>query len=388
MPIEFACPECSQQIRTPDVTAGKKGKCPSCAAIVRIPGASAPSPATKQTAAAEDTGPIEFFCSLCGQLVRTPRAAAGKKGKCPHCHGVLQIPLKSRSGNSAATPAPAPTKPAAARSQPKPAPPPDDDLGLAPLDDLPPLTESKPAAKAKPKQPVPALDDEDDGRELRLASNVALPPLGALSPIDSNASSGGLTPMGGDLFGGTDPLAQANSGLGGDLFGGTPLAGDPFAPVPSSGGYGSSTSLAPATYSSAPPTAARPGEPDKIFIILPAIFQILAVLPFFFWFAILFVTTLSLTIFGVATASQAPPDQVSQVMARLIGILVGCGIGLGCQIWIIIGSIHMIMIRNYDNCTAAAWLSCVPCFGLFGWPFGIWSLVVLQTPKFQRMFRS
>src|SRR5687767_10905133 len=97
MTIEFPCPHCQQLVRTPDAAAGKKGKCPSCAAVVRIPEATAPPVAepTKPVATAsasppaktsvDDTGPIEFFCSSCGQVVRTPRAAAGKKGKCPHC---------------------------------------------------------------------------------------------------------------------------------------------------------------------------------------------------------------------------------------------------------------------------------------------------------------
>ena len=380
MPIEFSCPQCTQLIRTPDITAGKKGKCPGCAAIVRIPAANeplaakTPVPAPKPQPVVEEneTGPIEFFCSLCGQLVRTPRAAAGKKGKCPHCQGVLQIPLKSRGAKGSAPPAPA--KPAA-RAQPKPALPEIDGLGLAPLDDLPPLQESKPAKPtSKTKQPVPA--DEDDDRELRLASNVALPPLG------------GLAPVGGDLFGGTDPLAQANSGLSGDLFGGTPMANDPFAPLGSSSNYGSaSTSLAPATYSPAPSGPAQSSD-DRIFVILPAVFQILAVVPFLAWLGFVFASTVFAFLLILLGASEAPPDQYSKALVTLIGLLAGTGIGLGCQIWIIIGSVQMMMLRNYDNCTTAAWLSCVPCFGLFGWPFGIWSLVVLQTPKYQRLFRS
>src|SRR5262245_30094432 len=37
MPIEFPCPTCHQQVRTPDAAAGKKGKCPNCGTIVIIP---------------------------------------------------------------------------------------------------------------------------------------------------------------------------------------------------------------------------------------------------------------------------------------------------------------------------------------------------------------
>jgi hypothetical protein len=41
MAIEFHCPHCNRQIRTPDEHAGKRGKCPQCQAVVEIPAASA-----------------------------------------------------------------------------------------------------------------------------------------------------------------------------------------------------------------------------------------------------------------------------------------------------------------------------------------------------------
>jgi len=39
MPIEFNCQGCGTFIRTPDNSAGKKGKCPKCQTIVQIPAA-------------------------------------------------------------------------------------------------------------------------------------------------------------------------------------------------------------------------------------------------------------------------------------------------------------------------------------------------------------
>jgi hypothetical protein len=57
--------------------------------------------------------PIEFPCTACGQLVRTPDSAAGKKGKCPHCGTIAQIPLVSpRAAVPGLTPLPATPKPA------------------------------------------------------------------------------------------------------------------------------------------------------------------------------------------------------------------------------------------------------------------------------------
>jgi DNA-directed RNA polymerase subunit RPC12/RpoP len=37
MPIEFRCSECSRLLRTPDDTAGKRAKCPQCGAILAVP---------------------------------------------------------------------------------------------------------------------------------------------------------------------------------------------------------------------------------------------------------------------------------------------------------------------------------------------------------------
>src|SRR5262245_22724040 len=42
--------------------------------------------------------PIEFRCQNCNKLLRTPNETAGKKGKCPYCKGVMEIPLKSTAG--------------------------------------------------------------------------------------------------------------------------------------------------------------------------------------------------------------------------------------------------------------------------------------------------
>jgi len=47
--------------------------------------------------------PIEFHCQSCSRLMRTPDSAAGKKGKCPHCGAMMDIP--SSPGQQAIAPA-------------------------------------------------------------------------------------------------------------------------------------------------------------------------------------------------------------------------------------------------------------------------------------------
>ncbi len=49
--------------------------------------------------------PIEFNCQNCGRLMRTPDAAAGKKGKCPSCSATMDIPSASaQQANTSAAP--------------------------------------------------------------------------------------------------------------------------------------------------------------------------------------------------------------------------------------------------------------------------------------------
>lgn len=98
--IEFTCSECGLPVRTPRASAGKRGKCPSCRAIVRIPkrpaGARGRRPANGAAPAGDASQPIEFPCPHCKNLVRTPPGAAGRKGRCPTCARVIAIPAANR----------------------------------------------------------------------------------------------------------------------------------------------------------------------------------------------------------------------------------------------------------------------------------------------------
>ncbi len=48
--------------------------------------------------------PIEFKCQHCGKQLRTPDNSAGKQGRCPHCQNLMQIPTAStKQAEQAAT---------------------------------------------------------------------------------------------------------------------------------------------------------------------------------------------------------------------------------------------------------------------------------------------
>ncbi|MFP6601988.1 MAG: hypothetical protein VB862_05635 [Pirellulaceae bacterium] len=148
MTIEFACPECTHPVKTPDSQQGKRGRCPSCQAIFTIPeNTVSDSAATERTIRFEchqcnkklkvpvsradkkitcpqcgavvtneeikssgslsgiltTDGKIEFPCGECGHVVQTPASQAGKKGRCPECQQIMQIPVPSINPSSQRT---------------------------------------------------------------------------------------------------------------------------------------------------------------------------------------------------------------------------------------------------------------------------------------------
>ena len=70
MPIEFRCTQCDKLLRTPAGTEGKKAKCPQCAAIVDVPqAASAPAarPAPPPVVPPRDSNPFQSPTALQGE---------------------------------------------------------------------------------------------------------------------------------------------------------------------------------------------------------------------------------------------------------------------------------------------------------------------------------
>jgi len=106
MAIVVSCGQCGKTLRVPDDAAGKQGKCPHCGALIRIP---APEPPVAEPVVEVSAEPIVIQCGQCGKNLRVPAEAAGKRGKCPSCGTLLEIPSQGAA---------APTE----KKMPKPAP--------------------------------------------------------------------------------------------------------------------------------------------------------------------------------------------------------------------------------------------------------------------------
>jgi hypothetical protein len=55
--------------------------------------------------------PIEFRCSGCSKLLRTPDESVGKQARCPHCGAVVDVPSTAPGGPGAGTSGPDPFSP-------------------------------------------------------------------------------------------------------------------------------------------------------------------------------------------------------------------------------------------------------------------------------------
>lgn len=215
MPIEFPCSTCGQLVRTPETAAGKKGKCPHCAAIVEIPLRSQRTEDRRQGTAGVT---ISFPCESCGETVRTPMSAAGKKGKCPHCQAVVQIPGGASPAPASPTPAPAALPPSKPRQ-------------TAPW-------KGQPSAAPKAPLPKPAAPPAEEVEELptltpidSVPGLVPLTPTGGLTPLAPNPF-GGPAPLGDDLLAGLPPVNTSGRTLGPTNIVPSPYGGSPgFGPL-------------------------------------------------------------------------------------------------------------------------------------------------------------
>lgn len=364
-PIRFDCGICGKALSIPATNAGKKGQCPHCGQTMSIPLKSpgsgkrwkggpkpqstsstvpSPAPATKQQPSLVKAGgeKIEFRCSSCNEVVRVGVAAAGKRGQCPRCKAVVQIPLKTTT--APATQRAPSNKPVPPRPQPKPA---------APSSGLTPLPNQDPASSGL--RPVDAFD------ALSPLEPLGLTPLGPL----------GADPVGDDLF-------------GGDLFGSSSMDDDnPFAQ--NSNPY-SAPRPVPAR-EAAKRSSGRSGT-EIATMICGGCLTCYAVAQIFFTALTLFMQ--SATSFAVLDRLSDQGEDAAFAIGTAAGQIAAVIVSGAVMFTILAGGIQMIRFKVWGLCMAACILTMMPCncFCLLGLPIGIWGMIMLSLGSVRSAFRQ
>ena len=428
MPIEFYCPGCGNLMRTPDDTAGRKGRCPTCQLKVQIPASSVaatssesavPRTAVAATPKPKDPEPIRFDCGSCGKTLSIPVANAGKKGQCPHCGKLMSIPLKSSAAGERwkGTPKQNPKTTPARSSTPAPTPQPlltkasgekiefhcskcrevvrvgaaaAGKKGQCPrckaviqipqkstsVSGLQPIPTDRPSASLRPQaKPI--------------AATSGLTPLPGKSPATS-----GLVPLDGlDALPSLDPLGLTPLGpVGSNAFSDDPFGGDFFGTSQFDDGNPFAKGSNP--YTPPRPAAARKARPRggsgngaQIATMICGGFLI------FYAAAQLLFVTISLFAHGVGSfamldrMTERGEDAASGLgsAAMQIGGVVLSGIVM-CTI--LAGGIQMIRFKVWGLCLAACILTMMPCncFCVLGLPIGIWGTVMLSLGSVRSAF--
>jgi len=443
MPIEFYCPGCGNLMRTPDETAGRKGRCPTCQLKVQIPASSVAASssssvsAVPRTAMAANTSgnspePIRFDCGSCGKTLCIAAANAGKKGKCPHCGELMSIPLKSPAAGKRwkGTPKQRST-PSPARSATRaPTPPPPSPIkagdekiefhcsschevvrvgvaaagkkgrcprckaviqiplkstsvsGLQPIPSDGPNTTS-PRPQGKPAGTTPGLTPLPSG-----PSSPSTPSIIGLTPLPSDTSSGltplddsGLTLLDDNCLSPLEPLGPANSGGGQDdgLFG--IGVADPAA-------FQSNDSN-PFAAPTAMGVTRRPGRADRPRSGLHTATTVCASLMIAFagiqmvWIPIDVGSSLSdlpdanrLEI--MPEGNRSGPVALDEIFKKFAYVLIGCAELI--YLTVLAGAIQMLRFKTWGLGLLASILCMSPCGCLcfLGVPLGIWGIVMLS----------
>lgn len=313
---------------------------------------------------------IKFNCTVCNSSVTTPDAMAGKKGKCPTCGSVMQIPSPPKPA-APSTPVLRPADPK--MSAPKPAPP--ASPGLPPLQPLQPL------------EPLPPLNKP------KAPASPALQPLKPIAPTPS--PGGALPPL---ALGGM--AGDKNQGVGADgLYTLQPVSSpgpllSPLDDLPAVGASGAGFSLPPAqpafgtglpnpyatpSYSPAANMGGFRQQAAAWPIIVPASLQLVGVV----------LTGIMLLVQSVPlmmAPMDAGPDFEQNRGAYMVGLIIGFGFVFLAMAVAAIGSICMILRKGYPMAFAGAVFSCIGCASMFCIPIGIWSVVVLCMADYRQQF--
>jgi len=284
---------------------------------------------------------IEFHCSNCREVVIVGAAGAGKKGQCPRCKAVVQIPLKS-------TRVP----------------------GLQPI---PSDNTTAPRPPAKPVAPIPGLTPLPS-EPLASSGLTPLNALDALSPLEPL----GLTPL--EPFG---AATTVGSSLGVDLLdSSTPYEDNPFA---------NDSNLHSAPRLAAPrPTRSQLGTRSGAelatmicggFLTLYAAAQLAYV-------------TLCLLLQGAVSLvvldrmSEQSKDGPAMTGSFTFQVVLTLATG-AAMLTTLAGGIQMIRFKVWGLGLAACILSMLPCncFCVLGLPLGIWGTIMLSLSSVRSAFR-
>ena len=102
-----------------------------------------------------------------------------------------------------------------------------------------------------------------------------------------------------------------------------------------------------------------------------------------------------MTLAGAGGVNEAQLEQMPEEWADAMRALSSTGggivfglIGLALNGFVLYGGLQMKNLRSRGMAVAASIVALVPCLicCLLGWPFGIWSLVVLNKPEVKQAF--
>ncbi len=313
---------------------------------------------------------IKFNCTVCNSSVTTPDAMAGKKGKCPTCGSVIQIPSPPKPA-APSTPVLRPADPK--MSAPKPSAPPASP-GLPPLQPLQPL------------EPLPPLNKP------KAPASPALQPLKPIAPPSS--PSGALPPL---ALGGM--AGDKNQGVGADgLYTLQPVSSpgpllSPLDDLPAVGASGAGFSLPPAQPAfgtglpnpyatpSYAPVANMGGFRQQAAawpIIVPGVITLLGNL-----------LALVYCVLNTAFAVNVEELAANQPAEARAGFYIGAyGALIIMPVFTLLamaGSVCMLFRRGYVMAIIGSILSSLGCACIL-FPAGIWSLVVLCIPDYRQQF--
>ncbi len=100
----------------------------------------------------------------------------------------------------------------------------------------------------------------------------------------------------------------------------------------------------------------------------------------------LFANALGIAILGAGMGQRM---NEAELAGNLSGRVCGMILGFAWAATVLMGGVQMKNLRNYGWAMAGSIVAMVPCSVccIFGLPFGIWSLVVLNNPDVKRAFR-